>query len=167
MILDDYFIVIPVYRLEKEKYSKQMQEHIDNNFNDDSDLIKQAYENDPELKIQWESHFRKSYGGAWEFNEIIGHVKLYFFGSQIRGEYWAVNAKRITRSRKKQFEYKTHKLSYALSIRDKSSIGILTTLREYIANCQKELKSRHLDTREFETLAPHINWESLYNDFQR
>ncbi|MDH5473757.1 MAG: hypothetical protein OEY61_12965 [Gammaproteobacteria bacterium] len=162
MILDNYFIVIPVYRLDEDKYYDQVQKHVDKNFESDSDIVKKAYEKDPSLKEKWESRFRESYGGAWEFNEIIGYIKLYFFGNQIRGEYWAVNSKKIVKTRKKQFEYKTHKLTYELTIHDETNNGILDKVNEYINNCKKELKKRHLDTREFETLAPCIDWVSLY-----
>ncbi len=167
MILNDYFMVIPVYRLKKDEYSRQMQQHLDKQFENDSDLVKKAYQNNSNLKAQFESHFRKTYGGAWEFNEIIGFIKLYFYGTQIRGEYWSVAAKRITKTRKKQFEYKTHKLSYELTIRDKSNNSILAIVQKYIENCKKELKNRYLDTREFDTLAPYINWELLYKDKNR
>ncbi len=141
-----------------------MKKSIDKKFESDSDLFKKAYKNDPNLKTQRVSHFKKSYGGSWEFNETIGYIQLYFFGTQIRGEYYAVNAKNIVKTRKKQFEFITYKLAPELTIRDKTNGGILKTVRAYIENCNKELKNRHLDTREFEMLAPYINWESLYKD---
>ena len=164
MIPNNYFLVILVYRLDRDKYYDQMQNHIDKIFESDNDIVKKAFENDPNLKTQYESHLRKSYGGSWEFNEIIGYIKLYFYGTQIRGEYWKVNAKKIVKTKKKQFEFENYTLAYELTISDKTSSGILKTVRTYIENCSKELKNCFLDMSDFDMLAPYINWESLYKE---
>ena len=47
----------------------------------------------------------KSYGGPWIFNEIVGYIRLHFMGNQVRGEYFAVQRKRIVRTRRKQLEF--------------------------------------------------------------
>ena len=164
MILDKFFMVLPVYRLENRKYYDQMQEFIDKELNTKNAYQEKLAAEQPELQAAHESHLRNWYGGAWEFNEIIGFIKLYFYGTQIRGEYWAVKAKKIVKSRKKQFEYKTHKLFMELEIWDQSNSGIRVTVEEYILGCKKERKNRHIDTREFEKLSPHINWRTLYNE---
>ncbi len=63
------------------------------------------------IKKIYVEHLNNKYGGTWEFNEVIGHIKLHFLGNQIRGEYWKVNAKRIVKTRSKTLEYATHKLA--------------------------------------------------------
>ena len=98
----------------------------------------------------------------WEFNEIVGHIKLYFHGSQVRGEYWGTTAKRIVRTRRKQFEYKTHKLYVEKSIRNSSNEAILAVVEEYLDGCAAELQKRHIDLREFNTIKSHIDWLGLY-----
>ena len=48
--------------------------------------------------------------GTWRFNEIIGYVRLYFRGSQVLGEYYAVKRSRHVLTRHKTLIRRTHKL---------------------------------------------------------
>ena len=50
-------------------------------------LKKEFYEKNPNNKIFFEEHLSNYFGGIWEYNEIIGYIKLYSIGNQIRGEY--------------------------------------------------------------------------------
>lgn len=160
MIFNKYFMVIPVYRLQEERYYLEM----DRDFNksipstwDDS-----FRQNHPDLVRQLQHNHRKTYGGDWEFNEIIGYIKLYFMGTQVRGEYWSTDSKRKIRTRKKQFEYKTHKLHAETEIRKKTNAGVLAAVHEYLDGCKKEVKSGYIDLREFEALKNHLDWKSLF-----
>jgi hypothetical protein len=65
----------------------------------------------PEIVRQIESHANRVYGGQWIYNEIIGFVRLYFDGSQVLGAYFRTSAKRISKTRKKTFEWIAHKLA--------------------------------------------------------
>ena len=98
---------MPVYRLSRERYYKDMDKYINKNMYSGSPnhrkMTEEFYRREPSQKLAQEDRLRKSYGGAWEYNEIIGYIRLYFFGTQIRGEYWGVNAKKIVRTRKKSF----------------------------------------------------------------
>lgn len=163
MIFDDYFMVLPVYRITQEAYLSSMDSHIQKEMYSTTKNI-DFYKTNLRLREQHEGLLRCLYGGPWEFNEVIGFIKLFFYGSQVRGEYWAVQSKRIVKSRRKQFEYKTHKLHAERRIREKSNNHILESVREYIEGCKNELPRRHIDTREFEALSPHINWVSLYEE---
>lgn len=168
MVFDEYFFIIPVYRLSEEKYYSNLKNSfetwISKTWNEDFIL------NYPEIVQNSKNNHRSSYGGGWEFNEIVGYVKLHFLGTQIRGEYWATIPKRKVRTRRKQFEYKTHKLAAEIEIRDFTQEGIIKAVDKYIGRCKKEVKNRHLDLREFDKLKAHINWSSLYkanNSFTR
>ncbi|WP_321346261.1 hypothetical protein [Halopseudomonas oceani] len=159
MVFDNYFFLLPVYRLGEEKYYSAME----------ADFEKQCSavwtddfrQSNPDLVTGWQSSHRDSYGGAWEFNEIMGYIKLYFMGTQVRGEYWGTIPKRKVRTRKKQFEYKTHKLAAEKEIREETNDGILKAVSEYIADCQRELKGRHIDLREFNALKDCLDWTSI------
>lgn len=63
-----------------------------------------------EKETQYKSNHRQAYGGDWDFNEIVGNIKLFFMGTQVRGEYWSTKPHRKLMTRKKQFEFKEHKL---------------------------------------------------------
>lgn len=105
---------------------------------------------------------RSSYGGDWEFNEIIGHIKLFFMGSQVRGEYWSTEPRRKVRTRRKKFEFRAHKLVSECEIRIKTSAGVLAAIEDYLSRCKIKLKYRHIDLREFESLKDHVNWLAVH-----
>jgi len=160
MIFDDYFLVVPVYRLSEDRYYAAMN-------NEFEELISSTWNADfraanPNLVHDWQHSHRSTYGGDWEFNEIIGYIKLYFMGTQVRGEYWSTLPKRKVKTRKKQFEYKTHKLQAETEVWEITSEGVLAAVEEYLAGCKKHLKRRHIDFREFDAIKNHLDWKSLF-----
>ncbi|MGE6275342.1 hypothetical protein ACLHZY_06995 [Aeromonas media] len=109
---------------------------------------------------------RNSYGSVWDFNEIIGYIKLHFVGNQIRGEYWAVKARRIVKTRKKEFEYKTHKLAAEMSIsRGLDNNEIFEVVTQYIDRCRKELKNRYIDDAQLKTIGEFVDWRKLMESY--
>jgi len=162
MVFDEYFLVVPVYRVKEDKYYSDMESDFEKLISSTWDV--DFRKNNPDLVKNWKSSHQSSYGGGWEFNEIVGYIKLYFLGTQVRGEYWATIPKRKVRTRRKQLEYKTHKLAAEIEIREQTQEGIIKAVEEYIDRCKREIKNRHLDQREFNNLKSHINWLSLYSD---
>lgn len=144
-----YFFELPVYRIEKQRYDSELTEYIS----------KHRIAEVP----GWDAHSYKEFGGAWRFNEIIGYIRLYFLGWQVRGEYFSVDAKRIVKTRKKQFVMKTEKLGAEVNMfRPTSSEEILAYVRKYVARCKQELPRRIVDDATFEAISPHIDWLALY-----
>ena len=97
-----YIFDIPVYRLTEDEYYSQLNKYVEGG----SDYIKEIqafYKKYPNDKIRFTDTLIRAYGGPWIYNEIIGFIRLHFLGSQIRGEYYEVDSKRITKTRKKQF----------------------------------------------------------------
>ena len=109
-----YFFDIPVYRLTEERYNAERQAWIDGAMYPGSPANNEQrrafYAANPDNENAARDHFWQLYGGCWRYNEIIGYVRLHFFGSQLRGEYFSVTARRIVRTRKKIIEYRTHGL---------------------------------------------------------
>ena len=162
MVGDDYIFILPVYRVEEEKYYADLNEDFERLVSDgwDQEFRDKYYS----LVQGWRNHHHASYGGAWNFNEIVGYIKLYFLGTQVRGEYWSTIPKRKVKTRKKQFEYKTHKLYVEIEIREKSKEGILAAIEEYLEGCRRELKNRHIDRKEFDKLKNHIDWPAVFDE---
>ncbi|RBO86200.1 hypothetical protein [Marinomonas aquiplantarum] len=160
-------LTLPVYRLSREKYYIQRSSYIEKTMYGGSkehvDFQKEFHRRNPERKFQYETHLINKYGGCWEFNEIVGFIRLHFLGSQIRGEYFSVKAKRITRTRKKIFEYSTHKLAPELNIgRDASNQEIFKVVSKYVADCYKELpKGRFIDDGQLKSLGSFLDWRAL------
>jgi len=166
---EKYFYDVSVYRLSRERYYQDMNKYINKHMHSGSPshikMIEDSYTKEPTQKRASEDRLRKSYGGAWEYNEIIGYIRLYFFGTQIRGEYWGVNSKRVVRTRNKIFEYKTWKLASEMDLhREPDSLSIFSKILKYLKKCQKELKGRYIDTRNFKAIGFYVDWKSLYEE---
>lgn len=164
-----YFYDVQVYRLSRERYYRDMDEyikkHMYSGIPSHIKMMEDFYRKEPTRKREAEDRLRKSYGGAWEYNEIIGYIRLYFLGTQIRGEYWGVNSKRVVRTRKKILEFKTWKLASEIDLhREPDSFSIFSKIMEYLGKCQKELKGRYIGTDNFKAIGPYVDWKSLYED---
>src|SRR5690606_17482106 len=91
----------PVYRLQEKKYYSDMNADFEKLVSETWD--EKFCQQNPSLVQNWQRHHRSTYGGDWEFNEIVGYIKLYFMGTQVRGEYWSTIPKRKIKTRRKQF----------------------------------------------------------------
>ena len=164
-----YFHDLPVYRLAQGAYYKARDEYVENALSPSGTprvaSLRNMAENEPDSFRAWRSHLQQSYGGCWEFNEIVGYIRLHFIGTQARGEYFASPKKRIVRSRKKVFEYKTWKLApEAFIAPPRGNAEILVAVRKYIEGCKRELPRRYVDTSVFDALALHIDWVGLLRE---
>lgn len=164
-MISSYFMDVPVYRVSSERYYKEMDKFVNKEIFRNPDHIEQQKEffrHNPDHESRFREYYQGKYGGAWNYNEIVGYIQLHFLGSQIRGEYWGLAAKRITRTRKKTFEWKTHKLAHELDIpRNASNADIYEKISAYLSICEKELNGRHIDTTRFRTIGPYVDWVSL------
>ena len=145
---------LPVYRCSRDKYETDKQTYIEKYL--------YAYPKDSNLYKDHSIQFGRMYGGEWKYNEIIGFIGLHIMGSQIRGEYWQVRAKRIVKTRKKQFEWKTHKLAPETSLHHcKTNSEILNEIFKYVEECKKELPKRYIDDSQLYNIGSYINWKKL------
>lgn len=162
----NYFFDLPVYRLTADAYYAARSEYIDVLFrpgSPDEQHLRELDRNNPRDKDWFRDYLGKSYGGCWEFNEIIGYIRLHFLGTQIRGEYFSVNKKHIVRTRTKRFEFMTWKLAPEVEIEPPlGTAEIHDAICQYIIDCRREVPSRYIDTSQFDTIAPFVDWERLY-----
>ena len=162
-----FFYDIPVYRLTEEKYIQDRKKYLEAALfpkglplRDELILQDKA---DPDRNRNLRRHLAESYGGPWRFNEIVGYIRLHFFGTQVRGEYYAVRRKRIFRTRRKTIEFHTWKLASEREIPNSaSSERIYSIVLEYIDSCRGELNRRHVDASGLEGIGPYVDWKSLY-----
>ncbi len=163
-----YFLDLPVYRLPEDEYYEKRSTYLD------SAVKKRRLSITPsspsiakrlagrEDKIR--EHLRNTSGGAWRYNEIIGYVRLHLFGSQIRGEYWRVNVKRIRRTRIKHIlELQAYKLAPETELPTTGSNNeIYLAILEHVDDCRKILKKRYLDAEQLTTIGPYVDWRALF-----
>lgn len=153
-----YFHNLPVYRLERAAYyadqERRASAFVDSLGYSDAAVRKQLFE-------QMKQHDHDKHG-PWDFNEIIGHVRLHFMGSQVRGEYFCNRKKRHTLTRTKVLLYSTHKLAPELDIRgEATNEEILNVILEYVEDCRKEEPRRHFDDRWLRNVGPFVDWRGI------
>ncbi len=165
-----YFMDLPVYRLPEADYYQDREKYIESIlFPADNPTFaegshKQRETDRARFDLRYEL-FANSYGGPWPYNEIIGFIQLHFFGSQIRGDYWSHDAKRVVRTRTKRFKWQTHKLAPEMDLpRGGTNAEIFATVMRYVERCGHELEGRCIFTRDLEVLGPHLNWNGLLKD---
>jgi hypothetical protein len=163
------FYDLPVYRLSRDAYYAARDTHIEKVLfrtgTSDEQAMREREKLNPRINDAFRNHLECSFGGCWEYNEIIGYIRLHFLGSQVRGEYFAVLKKRVTKTRTKTFEYKTWKLAPEVDVEHPyGTIEVLQAIRQYIEDCKKEVPRRYIDTSRFEVLAPHVDWEGVFRN---
>ena len=164
-----YFFDLPVYRLKEDDYYRQRDAHIDRAMYPPDDTYSEAMRErdqaEPRRAITVRHHFEEGYGGVWRFNEIVGYIRLHFLGTQIRGEFFSVDRRRIVRTRTKQFSMHTWKLAPEIEIKQPiTSASVRHAVERYLEDCRREIPRRHIDTEAFEVICKHIEWRTLYLD---
>ena len=162
-----YFFELPIYRVTKEKYYKDMDKYIQNKLSKLDDFSKEYYESDPSKLAAWKLGHREEYGSIWEYNDIIGYIKLYFIGTQVRADHWYVKAKRIVRSKKKDFICIEEAICGATTIHfEKNSEDIYNKIKELVDDIKGTLKKRHIETSKFEAIGSYVDWKKLYEEYR-
>jgi hypothetical protein len=164
-----YFFDIPVYRLPEKRYYAERERFVDDILYPENsrtaDLMRQYHAKDPGARSAAKDDSQRAYGGCWRFNEVIGQIRLHFLGTQIRGEYYAVNRERIVRTRNKTLEFRTYKLAPEVDIESPiTDASVLDAIEQYPDACRKELPGRVIDTELFLRVAKHVRWKDLYYD---
>jgi hypothetical protein len=155
---------LPVYRLTRDEYYAQLNQFIEKTIFGvrDGEFKREYALKNPEWLSTYMNHLRKLYGGAWEYNEIIGYIDLHFMGNQVRGTYCQDNKKRFVRSRKKQFVYITHKLAPEVSFDRKSNNSdIFLAIQTYVEDCRKELNKRYIDDSNLLNMGQFVDWRAM------
>lgn len=161
-----YLFEIPVYRLTEEAYSKKQNEYVAKRVGDyDSEkLLLQSVKpeggEEARRKLSEASFWCGEFGGGWRYNEIIGYIRVYKYGSQIRAEYWQNDVTRIVKTRNKKFVIKNRKLVPEVGIKN-GDIGAAIDL--CVNECKNKLNNRYLDLDIYNLVLRHVNWKSVLN----
>ena len=162
-----YFFEIPIYRTSKEKFYQEVEKNINKYFSKLDSFSKEFYENNPKEKLDWEKDQRNVYGNIWEYNDIIGYIKLFFYGTQVRAQYWSIKAKRIIKTKKKDFICKDWSYGPAISVHyEKDSLGIYNRIIELVDFFKKELNNRFVDTSKLDVIGRYIDWKLVYDEYR-
>lgn len=163
------FFDVPVYRLPEGRYYEERDSYVEGTMFSPNDpwspRPREFYNVHRSQYIQFREHLVARYGGPWNYNEIVGYIRLHFVGSQIRGEYFSVDRKRVVRTRTKTYIWRTHKLAPEINIpSDAKSEDIFEIIKQYFRDCQHEVPRRHIDAELLEVIGPYVDWRRLHLD---
>jgi hypothetical protein len=154
---------IPVYRCAKEAYYTEMHAKTVEHMEALQSKTGITREIAPDSFRSNEEFFWARFGGPWDFNEVVGWVRLYAEPSSIGAQLWWVN-KRIQRRMRKVFRLTSESniLGTDFSPKDDSRTIFTKTLAQIESlGTQKPLKGRHLDLRAFRDIGPFVDWRAL------
>jgi hypothetical protein len=111
-----------------------------------------------------ENSFRKQFGGPWQFNQVVGWLRLYIEGSVIGGHLWWVDGKRLQTRMRKTFQLITYSNILPTWFRpeDESSKIYSDTLSaiEHLSR-RRKYRGRYFDLDPFRRLGPFVDWRAL------
>ena len=156
-----YVFEIPVYRCSRDKHAMEMERNRERI----AERLRRYGGNGLPSGFFEECvqrfHAREWY--PWKFNEIVGWIRLYVLGRQIRGETWFIRAKRIRRDlKRKRIFYVGKAFEVDISPSDTSQEifeAILAELKKLSA--EKLFRGRFIDLETFVNVGPYINWVEL------
>lgn len=171
--MEDYFFELAIYRCSPKKFEKEL-DTLERKINDHFDDLTKQLEDYDSSHLKQDRFSRLSY--EYEYNEVIGWIRLYILGNQIRGEYFyevspkdsSIQKPKINKGvRKKKFC--SFEKAFELSIyTEDSSEDIFQKLLnklEYLSKEEKPFKGRFIDTRQLETIGKFVNWRELVANF--
>ncbi len=153
MLKEKNLFKIPVYKISEEEYYEKMANYI--------------AKNNPDDNPQFEHHLRKKFGGDWEYNEIVGHIKIYIIGTKIKCEYWETDKKVRVGSRTKTFIKISDRYCESQIFKWQSNDELKSVIIECIEQVKKivttRIKTAYVDTEIFDILVEHIDWNYILN----
>lgn len=156
---------LPVYRCTDEQHHKEQKEKCE----DAARFFKQSLhmlEKDPDTSPEAEQFRREWYereGCPWEFNQIVGWIRLYAWTGNIAAYSFSVR-QRITKNMcRKQFVLDGKFLEMRV-VNDQSNLMILEKLKKTIHAETRErprMQRLYIDTGVLDVVGPHIDWLAL------
>ena len=157
---ETYLFEIPFYWRREDKFNEEYDRDLANHL---AAFEKQTgYPLKENLRMSLEDSFGRRYIAPWRFNQVIGWVRLYKLGTQLRGEAWFMNAKRAGRQvSKKQFSM--HGKAFELRVwPEQTSTQIFEAIVEDLRQFEKGSARRiYLDLECFENLGSFVDWRTL------
>lgn len=155
-----YLFDIPFYWRKEDRFNREFDQDLVNHL---ATFEKQTgYPLTDNLRMSLTDSFWRRYIAPWRFNQVIGWVRLYKLGSQLRGESWFMNAKRAGRQvSRKQFSL--HGKAFELHIwPEQTSKQIFEAIVQDLRRFEKDSSRRiFLDLECFESIGSFVDWRKL------
>jgi len=161
---DKYIFDIPVYRKSPSEFDAEINIAM-------ARRVENIVSYDPERRqLDRETHQRLHHaviaesGGPWQFNQIVGWLRLFVEGGKIGCHPWWVDAKRLSRRmRHKRLYLKTTSDVLGIHLRNESSHEIFDILLKRLSEKAEEppYKNRYVDLDVFRRVGPFIDWRGM------
>lgn len=103
-----------------------------------------------------------SFGGQWQYNEIIGYLKFYISGgTQLRVEYHKTDATKIVKTRKKTFVLNNDSFCTRNIYKSMTNQDLIDVIKDCIQDCKNRLNPRHIDTTFIDNTLIHTDWTKV------
>jgi hypothetical protein len=100
----------------------------------------------------------------WEFNEIIGYIRISATSTDIEGVLFIGNHQRIRRNyhqRKIRYDKMLFRINYNALTKGSEILVAIRNEIEKLAKKEKSLKHRYVDINSFENIAKYFDWDKI------
>lgn len=114
--------------------------------------------------------FQESFGGPWNFNQIVGWLRLYVEGSEIGGQIWWVIGRRLQPRMRKTFHLVSFSNVLPTWFRPHDSApAIFAEVLTQIESLAKKpsYRKRYFDLCAFRRIGPFVDWRALMDQAAR
>ena len=156
--LNQFFFEIPIYRCSPDQFVVETANEKSRWLNPIEGLKTASPENYAFSERWYDNHNRY----PWDFNEIVGYLRLYALGDQIRGELWFMKAKRIRRGTKQKLHWlgKAFELT-CLPTESNAEIGKRVLDRVQAVGLEAPCEGRYIDVHCLNNVASALDWRAL------
>jgi hypothetical protein len=153
VLFDRYFFEIPIYRCSREAHHAAIERKRDR-------FATLPLASAPSDRLR--DIFNERYFTEWAYNEVVGWIRVFWLGPQLRAEYHLAKGARHLLAQHRRFEC-CEKLFETDIPDDASNAEIVAEFRRELAGAMrvKHLKGFVVDLTAFDNLAPHVDWRSL------
>lgn len=161
---DQYIFDIPVYRVNSAEFDKETKLLLAKRLSWLASFDPQRRLPNRRVKERELQSLIAAAGGAWQFNQTVGWLRLFAEGSTIGCHTWWVDAKRLNRRmRQRRLYLTTHSDTLGTWFPAESSAEIFDTLLTRLSDmaANPPYINRHVDLESFRRVGPFIDWRGI------
>ena len=167
---DFYIFDIPIYLRPESRYYTDLETATTRFLRKMFPSVESPRERFPRQCESIATDFHKTFGGPWDFNQVVGWLRLYVERSAVGGHLWWVDAKRLQTRMRKTFYLvsPSNVLATWIKPEDQSGKIFAETLAQIESlSRQRSYNGRFFDLTAFRNLGPFVDWRGLLDGAAR
>ncbi len=157
---------LPIYRCKEEQYYKEQEDKFEAEVNATQQSYRSCGATIPYItktdKDQFKLDWYKRNVCIWDFNQIVGWIRLYAWTGNIAAYSFFVRQPITKIMRLKQFDWDRVKFLEMPVFGNQSNAMILKELKKRIhTTASHGMRRRYIDTGVLDVIGPHIDWLAL------